>query len=386
MRKIFSSRLQKLRYLPVLLAAYTCSLIMLVFIKRQKYVLGGHAGELFEDNGKAFYEFLCDRSDISGENIIWYTAVSISDKSINTNRIGSFKGYYDYFTAKCALYTHSSSTDIAPLAFHLKFGQPIRVFLDHGIDGLKKIGWTSKIEPADGYVVASNTGQKIKEKYWHLNPTLIINTGLARYDRLYDIAISQKSEIKRILYLPTWREWDYGMKHEEFVNTDYFKQIVAFLGDFKLQQMLKTNDALLHVELHPFCEAYLPDFQRQIDKVANIELSIGNISTEITKCDALVTDYSSVSWDFLYQNKPTIFYQFDQVRYLSDRGSYLNFERELFGPVAKDVRTVTELVSECLQGKVKVPTKLRKKYFSHIDSQNCERIFEVVTELAKEQV
>ncbi|AQX93074.1 hypothetical protein ALX04_000995 [Lactiplantibacillus plantarum subsp. plantarum] len=386
MTNIFASRLSKIKYLPVLIIAYLAALVMLPFIKRQRYVIGGHSGELFEDNGKAFYEFLVNNKSVSAENVIWYSKQKNAlSKQINVNRIGSFKGYFDYFTAKCALYTHSSSTDIAPLAFHFKFMQPIRIYLDHGIDGLKKVGWTSKIEPADGYVVASKVGREIKQQYWHLSDDLIIDTGLARYDRLFETMQGKShSHVTRILYLPTWREWNYGSEQSEFESTEYFQKIVAFLKDPRTYQLVAKHHVILHVELHPFCEPYLNTFKKQIGHIDRIEFAFGNISDEIIKSDLLITDYSSVCWDFLYQNKPVVFYQFDQERYLKDRGSYLDFDTQLFGPVCKTESELLVALHDYIAGEEKVSQKLRHRYFTHIDGNNCARVYSVIEELSKD--
>lgn len=385
MTNIFASRLSKVKYMPVLIVAYLAALVSLPFIKRQRYVIGGHSGELFEDNGKAFYEFLVNSKSVSAENVIWYsTRTNELSEDINVNKIGSFKGYFDYFTAKCALYTHSSSTDIAPLAFHIKFMQPIRIYLDHGIDGLKKVGWTSKIEPADGYVVASNVGRKIKQQYWHLSNDLIVDTGLARYDRLFETTQGKAySNINRILYLPTWREWDYGIEPSEFESTEYFRKIVSFLKDPKTSQLVTDQHIVLHVELHPFCKPYLNIFKQQIGDIDHVEFAFGNISDEIVKSDLLITDYSSVCWDFLYQNKPVVFYQFDQERYLNDRGSYLNFDTQLFGPVCKTESELLIALHGYINGEEKVSQRLRHHYFTHIDNRNCSRVYSVIEELSK---
>ncbi|WP_432375557.1 CDP-glycerol glycerophosphotransferase family protein [Lactiplantibacillus pentosus] len=385
MTNIFASRLSKIKYLPILLVAYLAALMSLPFIRRQKYVIGGHSGELFEDNGKAFYEFLINSSSVSAQNVIWYSIQKEGlPEQINVDKIGSFKGYFDYFTAKCALYTHSSSTDLAPLAFHIKFMQPIRIYLDHGIDGLKKVGWTSKIEPANGYVVASDVGRKIKQQYWHLSDDLIIDTGLARYDRLFEHMKDRKAaKVKRILYLPTWREWNYGIEPSSFENTEYFQKIVSFLRDSRTKQLVTSQHVVLHVELHPFCKPYLDAFKQQIAEIEHIEFAFGNISDEIVKSDMLITDYSSVCWDFLYQNKPVVFYQFDQAKYLNDRGSYLDFDSQLFGPVCTTESDLLVALQNCMSGEEQVSQKLRHHYFTHIDNKNCARVYSVIEELSK---
>ena len=45
----------------------------------------------------------------------------------------------------------------------------------------------------------------------------------------------------------------------------------------------------------------------------------------------MITDYSSACWDVYYQEKPILFYHFDNDLHEQARGSYIDMEHELFG-------------------------------------------------------
>ncbi len=60
----------------------------------------------------------------------------------------------------------------------------------------------------------------------------------------------------------------------------------------------------------------------------------------------LITDYSSVCWDILYQDKPTLFYQFDLDKYNEAHGSYIDMKTELFGDRAETEEELMELLEE----------------------------------------
>ena len=48
----------------------------------------------------------------------------------------------------------------------------------------------------------------------------------------------------------------------------------------------------------------------------------------------LITDYSSVSWDIYYMEKPILFYQFDLEQYNETNGSYIDMDkRTLWRPL-----------------------------------------------------
>lgn len=52
------------------------------------------------------------------------------------------------------------------------------------------------------------------------------------------------------------------------------------------------------------------------------------------KSAANITDYSSVAIDFLYMNRPILFYQFDLDEYMEKVDSYIDLKSEMFGSLA----------------------------------------------------
>ena len=96
----------------------------------------------------------------------------------------------------------------------------------------------------------------------------------------------------------------------------------------------------------------------------------------------MITDYSSVAFDFAYMRKPIIYYQFDKnVFDVEYGGSYFSHERDGFGPV------VTEK-EECI---LKIADWMDKRFdldgiyidrcervFPYYDKGNCERIYSAI--------
>src|SRR5690606_13622083 len=71
------------------------------------------------------------------------------------------------------------------------------------------------------------------------------------------------------------------------------------------------------------------------------------IHDEIASARLLVTDYSSVAWDFLYMKRPVVFYMFDVEEYLARQGSYIAIPDELFGAFATTAHEAVESIIEC---------------------------------------
>ena len=96
----------------------------------------------------------------------------------------------------------------------------------------------------------------------------------------------------------------------------------------------------------------------------------------------VITDYSSISWDFYYLRKPVLFYQFDQKEYLEKKGSYIDINLELFGEVFYDSDSlVTGLHKYILNNfnELSEYGKRRDLYFKYRDTNNCKRIFKVIS-------
>src|SRR5690625_7616387 len=92
--------------------------------------------------------------------------------------------------------------------------------------------------------------------------------------------------------------------------------------------------------LHPEMQKYTPCFQDGPVKI----MSQGEIDVQdlLKESSMMITDYSSVAFDFSFLNKPIIYYQFDRKRFIGNRGSHLNLDKDLPGDIVfelNDIRT-----------------------------------------------
>ena len=100
------------------------------------------------------------------------------------------------------------------------------------------------------------------------------------------------------------------------------------------------------------------------------------------KSKLLITDYSSVAYDFYYLNKPIIFFQFDKREYEEKVGSYVDLDKDLFGKQAKTVEKCVEEIIEISENNFhydkemkQKSDKLREKFLKYVDKGNCERVY-----------
>lgn len=134
-----------------------------------------------------------------------------------------------------------------------------------------------------------------------------------------------------IVYMPTWR----GLLHNK--DTDkQLRQLDGFFAD--IDSRLDATD-VLYVKLHPFVKDRM-----DYSGYSHIrEFPAGYETYDfLTAADVLVTDYSSIMFDYGVSKRKIILFAYDKEDYLRDRGLYLDLE-ELDLPITENVE---ELINE----------------------------------------
>ena len=106
----------------------------------------------------------------------------------------------------------------------------------------------------------------------------------------------------------------------------------------------------------------------------------------LMRCKMLITDYSSVSWDVLYQNKPTLFYQFDLDKYNEAHGSYIDMKTDLFGDRAETLDQLLDSLEKTIQNNFRMEPKYEKmqqEYFQFEDHEHSRHICEEIKKWMK---
>ena len=132
------------------------------------------------------------------------------------------------------------------------------------------------------------------------------------------------------IYMQTYR----GEVQKIDDNRDF---IVEFLA--KMDEMLDENQLLI-AKLHPYDESNIDysNFNNVISFPEGFETyDVLNV------CDVLITDYSSVLFDFANTGKKIILYNYDEENYLSSRGIYIPLDELPFSKVQDADALINEL-------------------------------------------
>lgn len=177
----------------------------------------------------------------------------------------------------------------------------------------------------------------------------ILKVGYPRNDELINSSPEDVTALKQqlgipldkkvVLYAPTYRDNQFAEKGK------YTFELPFSLADFRERF---GQDAVLILRMHYLISNAL-DVSDYSDFVYDLS-SYPNISDLYLVSDLLITDYSSVFFDYAYLQRPILFYPYDYHLYKDElRGFYLDYEKDLPGKIAQNEADLLDNVEEFLQ-------------------------------------
>ncbi|ETY74376.1 CDP-glycerol glycerophosphotransferase family protein [Lactiplantibacillus fabifermentans] len=246
----------------------------------------------------------------------------------------------------------------------------------HAIGSLKKFGLSlphadqSVLKPHTNYDWVFINAENDKPAYadaFDIDPDHILATGEPMMDRLMTTQPENHPGPKRLLYSPTYRP-----------GADGEAQVLNYVQDFikASQQLRPTWD--IYISLHPYLK--LPSLS--LPSNVHVFQDAERVKTIMPSMDLFITDYSSLSLNFSYFERPILLFTPDYDAYMADCGFYVDYYQYLGAP---HFDTVANLVTYINQ---QVPTMdldyvkaLKAKTFPHQDGRNAQRVFQHLIKL-----
>ena len=107
--------------------------------------------------------------------------------------------------------------------------------------------------------------------------------------------------------------------------------------------------------------------------------------TIFAESDLIVTDYSSIAFDFAYLRKPVLYYQADEKEFFSgahtSHKGYFDYERDGFGAIEKSAESLVDRLIEYMENGCKLKPQYRARIeatFPYSDKNNCRRVYEAI--------
>ena len=233
------------------------------------------------------------------------------------------------------------------------------------------------------YVLSSSEIESFILKKYGWKDENILKAGLPRWD-LLNKNLSNEDE-KSIFIMFTWRTTN----PEKFSNSLYLKRLNSLLNNEELHSFLKENNVKIYFAPHHALKTN-SNINLEI-KHPNIEIAdTKKISYYIKKSSLLLTDLSSVAFDFMFQEKPVIFYGLDRGDKSLEKYQYMDLEllksRENIIPnIVFDEKNVIERIKHYINNDFRIDdnTKFVYNKFFYEKTDIRERVISEVERICK---
>ncbi|MBQ7549028.1 MAG: CDP-glycerol glycerophosphotransferase family protein [Clostridia bacterium] len=341
------------------------------------------------DNGYHFFKFLCaEHPEINAVYVISGQSPD-REKVAPLGRLieyGSFRHYLCYILAKVKVSTHIDGYSPDILFFH-KFGKLFpdkskKIFLQHGIikDDLRFCH--ADQTNIDMFVCSAVPEYEYIDKFFGYKKGVLKLTGLCRFDNLK----KQDQPTHRLLFMPTWRSTLRTCNRRSFLDSDYFKKYNGLLNSKKLSELLEQYDYELvfypHFEVHRFLDC----FSCSDPRVHIADFKNNDVQDLLINSDILITDYSSVFFDYAYMRKPMVYYQYDEAAFRAEQygQGYFDYKTDSFGDVVETEDELFDSLRRIFNNDLQPDEVYLKKinsFFKFNDTENCRRVYDAISSL-----
>lgn len=351
------------------------------------WIFGSNGGEAFSDNSKYLFQYTAaEREHVRPVWLSRSEAVveGLREEGYEAYHVESLRGIWLNLRAGTAFVSHGM-----PDVNRWCSGGARTVVLWHGI-ALKRIGW-------DGYKrqylderIKGHLKEKLFDRYdwlivpseamvepfssaFHMPPERILPLGYPRNDVLtgtlpveveppaddYEGFRELHEAGTTILYAPT--------KHSETG-----RRVADHLRLAEFDDWLAERDAHLLLKPHP---AESIDLEGGFPRIVEVPQRL-DVYPLLEHADVLLTDYSSLYFDYLLLDRPVAFYPFDLEAYRSSRGFYLDYDAVTPGPVATEFDGLLGALDDVLEADQFAPQRkaVRERFLGPETVGGCEAV------------
>lgn len=273
------------------------------------------------------------------------------------------------------------------------YHQPKIIFLQHGVTKDDQHRTFNRFNTNFTGFITSNILEKqsiLDNKYFYDHRQIWL-TGMPRFDRLYN------KDSKIVLIMPSWRmrlmkqTWDEDSQSmiwkvkDNFITSSYVARYRSLLNNQRLREACARYGYRIAFMPHALMEPYIEHFITPESDCLYWNKS-KSYRDAFAEGSIMITDYSSVAFDFAFLKKPIVYYQFDRELFFKshtyDKG-YFDYDRDGFGEVVFEESELVSVIIRYIESECKLmePYKERmNKAFAYSDHKACERIFKRMQE------
>ncbi len=259
-----------------------------------------------------------------------------------------------------------------------------RIFLQHGVTVNKGEWLFYKNTGFKMFITAARPEHEFVSENFGYPEDNVKLCGFARFDKLHDIEVDKDL----ILVMPSWRNWlgreAHDNKNYDFAKSEYAIRWNEFLRSPKLDAVLKKYNKRLLFFPHRNMQKFISYFSTDSENIEIAGSEKYDIQDILKKAAFMITDYSSVFFDFAYMRKPVIFYQFDEKAFREKQyeEGFFDYHNSVLGKWADDSDSVISFMESALtEDCAGLSQDDIKTFFPLWDSDNCLRIYDCIKSL-----
>lgn len=357
-------------------------LLMYPFYKNKRIWLFMDRQENADDNAEHLYKYAIKQKD----NIKKY--FTVSDEFGDFTRLSKLPNVIKFYTIKQRLIylfaekiisSHPDENILNPF-----MGKNVnsysglinsdKIFLQHGVTKDNISSWLHKFDK--NVKLLTTVSDAEKESFldfgYNYDEKIIQTLGFPRFDNL-----KTNQETKRqILIAPSWRSELHNKTIKYIMASKFFKTINSLINNEKLIELAKKYNYKIIFKPHPMIYEYIELF----DTNDFVEIDEKTTYQKVFKdSDLLITDYSSIAFDFSYMKKPIIYYQHDDDYNFKE--GYFKYKTMGFGEVIDNEKNLINMIEDYLENDCQINKKYEERvdtFYKYNDKNNCKRVYETI--------
>jgi CDP-glycerol glycerophosphotransferase len=368
-------------------------LLLIIPRKNNLWVFGAWNGQKFSDNPKyIFLEVVAKHPDVTAIWIVKSKALlkQLHDANLPAAYAYSLFGLWHQIRAGCVVFSHSVEWDLVSFCIAPR---TTRVQAWHGLP-IKRIGYMnekgvsreranliSRLYPhrtdrCDFIPAAGAYDKEIFQQSFNVAPEDVVQSGYPKFDPLWSARWATPQQ-KQFIYMPTLRGTA-GTEFDVFAESGLdFKALNKKLGECRYK---------LFIKLHPVQVWREQDIQdcHECEHITMLTATY-DVYANFDRFSAVITDVSSVFFDFLFLGKPIILGLFDMQGFIENtRSLSLDISEIDVGYTAKNWAEVLDHMKAISDQSPFKPNKsyemVQAKFLTHFDSKSSARAVQEISQ------
>ena len=353
------------------------------FLKNKRIWFFMDRPDASDDNGMHLFRYAVDKDpDIKKYFIIDKNTPDYGEMKKIGNVLGfkSLKHRYLGLFAENIITTHPDNQIIYPFwgtyPYFAGLLKSSTMFLQHGIIKEDISSWLTKFDMNLSFFLTSSRleYESIFKYPYHYDKSVVQKLGLPRYD-----ALENARNKKQIIIMPSWRRDLTGKSKEYVKQSEYFKRFNSLINNERLIENARKNGYEIIFRPHPNVYYYIELFDE--NEYVQIDYDKTKYQTLFNNGSLLLTDYSSVAFDFAYLYKPVLYYHYGTDYHFDAENSFFDYEEMGFGEICKSEEELVDSIIEYMENDCEIKDKYSKRisaFYEFRDKNNCKRVYDKI--------